>query len=109
MIKILQKHELDALEEALRVSIEKAYQCPISKCERVCLCSCLLANYFSNKLSKALSNNKICETFWNLIQVEFDFKHDDNILAVILKEQNINRGVLEKIKTIYCFNKKSNN
>ena len=60
MLNILQKHQIDALEEALSKSIEKAHQSFTCECEKLCFCTCLFGNYFSNKLADVLSHEKIC-------------------------------------------------
>lgn len=102
MLKTFKKHEIDALDEALSTSIEKAKIQAYCECEKLCFCTFLFANYFSNKLKNILSNDKINQIFWARIMSEFDYSIKDNLLSIILKKKDINRESLEKIKNTYC-------
>lgn len=102
MLKILKKHDIDALEEALITSIEKAHQHFTCECEKICFCTCLFANYFSNSLSQKLLNDKICKIFWIKIINEFNYDIKVNILSIVLKENKIDKELLQKITLEYC-------
>ncbi|WP_276883795.1 hypothetical protein [Campylobacter cuniculorum] len=102
-INFLKKYEIDALNKALNESIEKAHKSIFNhNYEKVCYCTCLFANYFSNKLAKALSYNKICEILWIKIKEEFDYEIKDNLLSIVLNNSSIDRELFENIKTTYC-------
>ena len=102
MLKILEKHDIDALEGALNMSIEKAHLHFTCECEKICFCTCLFANYFSNHLNKKLSYDKVCEVFWEKILNEFDYNLKTNLLSAILKETNIDKELLQKTILEHC-------
>ena len=103
MLKKFQKHELDSLESALAQSIEQAHTLLRYDCEKVCLCVCLLAGYFSNKLERKMQDEMLCNLFWKHIVDEFYFEIKENLLLEVtqLKEKNL-KMTFENLKQKYC-------